>query len=38
MKNRTGLNGYVHDVSVDYYAVDISDVIDFHKYLMKIMI
>ena len=38
MKNKTGLNGYVHDVSVDCYAVDISDIIDFHEYLMKIMI
>ena len=31
----TGLNGYVYDVSVDYDAIAIKDVLDIHKYLMK---
>ena len=32
---KTGLNGYVYDVSVDYDAIAIKDVLDIHKYLMK---
>ena len=31
----TGLNGYVHDFSVDYNAIKTSDVLDIHKYFMK---
>ena len=31
----TGLNGFVHNFSVDYKAFDISDIINIHKYLMK---
>ena len=32
---RTGINGYVYDVSVDYDATDVHDIVDIHKYLMK---
>ena len=28
-------NGYIYDYSVDYYATDIDDINDIHKYLMK---
>ena len=31
----TGLNGYVYDFSVDYDAIAVDDIKDFHKYLMK---
>ena len=31
----TGLNGYVHDFSVDYDATSVDDIKDIHKYLMK---
>ena len=31
----TGLNGYVYDVSVDYDAIAVSDILHIHKYLMK---
>ena len=34
MKN-TGLNGCVYDFSVDYNAIVVDDILDFHKYLMK---
>ena len=32
---KTGLNGYVHDFSVDYDANPLDDILDIHKYLMK---
>ena len=32
---KTGLKGYVYDFSVDYDAIVVSDVVDIHKYLMK---
>ena len=32
---QTGLNGYVYDFSVDYIAIAIADILDIHKYLMK---
>ena len=32
---KTGLNGYVYDVSVDYDAIAVDDIINFHKYLME---
>lgn len=35
MKKKNGLNGYVCNFSVDYDTIDISDIIDIHKYLMK---
>ena len=31
----TGLNGYVHDFSVDYNAVVVDDIKDIQKHLMK---
>ena len=34
MKN-TGLNGYVHDFSVDYDFIANDKILDIHKYLMK---
>ena len=33
---KTGFNGYVYDISVDYYAIAVDDIVDIHKYLMKI--
>ena len=33
--NKTGLNGYVYDFSVDYDAIAIDDILDIHIYLMK---
>ena len=32
---KTGLNESVYDFSVDYNIIDISNIIDIHKYLMK---
>ena len=32
---KTGLNRCVYDFSVDYRTLDISNIIDIHKYLMK---
>ena len=32
---KTGLKSYVHDLSVDYDAFAVSDVLDIHKCLMK---
>ena len=34
MKN-TALNEYFYDFSVDYNTIDVSDIIDVHKSLMK---
>ena len=34
-KKQIGFNGYVYDFSVDYYATDVDDIKDMHKYLMK---
>ena len=31
----TGFNGYVYDFSVDYDAIEVDDIVDIHKYLMK---
>ena len=31
----TELNGYVYDFSVDYDTIDISDIVNIYKYLMK---
>ena len=35
MKKKTGLNGYVHDFSVDYDAIAVHHILDIHKYLME---
>ena len=32
---RTGFNGYVYDLSVNYDATSVDDIKDIHKYLMK---
>ena len=32
---KTGLTDYVYDFSVDYEAIDVDDIKDIHKYLMK---
>ena len=32
---KTELNGYVYDFSVDYKAIDVDDIKNIHKYLMK---
>ena len=32
---KKGFNGYVYDFSVDYDAIDVDDIVDIHKYLMK---
>ena len=32
---KTGLTGYVYDFSVDYNAIDVDDIKDIHKYLIK---
>ena len=32
---RTSFNGYVYNFSVDHDAIDVDDIKDFHKYLMK---
>ena len=37
-KKKTGLNGYISEFSVDYDIVDISNIINIYKYLMKNMI
>ena len=32
---RTGLSGYVYDISVDYDTIAVDGILDIHKYLMK---
>ena len=32
---KKGLKGYIKDFSVDYDDINISDIEDIHKYLMK---
>ena len=32
---KTGLHGYVHDVSVDYWSISNDKILDIHRYLMK---
>ena len=32
---KTGLNGHVYDLSVDYDAIAVDDVLDIQNYLMK---
>ena len=31
----TGLNGYVYDLSVDYDAIAVDNILDIHIYLME---
>ena len=35
---KTGFNGYVYDLSVDYDVIAVYHILDIHKYLMKQMI
>ena len=32
---KTGLYGYVYNFSVDYDNIDVADILDIHKYLIK---
>ena len=32
---KTGLKGYVYDFSTDYSAINVDNIKDIHKYLMK---
>ena len=32
---KTGLKGCVYDFSTDYDAIEVSDILDIHKYLME---
>ena len=32
---KTGLNGYIYDFSVDYWAIENDKILDIHNYLMK---
>ena len=32
---KTGLKGYVHDFSIDFDAIAVSDTLEIYKYLMK---
>ena len=32
---KTRFSGYVYDFSVDYDSIDVGDILDIHKYLMK---
>ena len=32
---KSGLNGYVYDISIDYDAIAFYDILDIHKYLIK---
>ena len=33
-QNKTGLNGYIYDFTVDYDATAVDDILDIDKYLM----
>ena len=32
---KTGFNGYIYDFSVDCDEINVDDILDIHKYLMK---
>ena len=34
-KKKTGFNGYIYDFSVDDNSIDVKEIKDIHKYLMK---
>ena len=34
---KTGFNGHIYDLSVDYDPIAVADILDIHKYLMKKM-
>ena len=33
--NKTGFNGYIYDFSVDYDSIDVDNIKDIHKYLIR---
>ena len=33
--NKDGLSGYAYDFSIDYNTIEVSDIIDNDKYLLK---
>ena len=35
---KAGLNGSVYDFSADYDAIAVDDILEIHKYVMKIII
>ena len=35
VKKKTGFSGYIYDFSVHYDTIDVDDIKDIHKYLMK---
>ena len=32
---KAGLDGYAYDFSVDCNTIDVSDIVDIHKYLVR---
>ena len=32
---KAGFNGYIYDFSIDYNTIDVNDIKDIHKCLMK---
>ena len=32
---KTGLYGYVYDLPIDYDSIDVDNILDIHKYLIK---
>ena len=32
---KAGFNGYIYDFSIGYDAINVDDILDIHKYLMK---
>ena len=32
---KTAFNGYIYDFSIDYDAMEVSDILDIHKYLTE---
>ena len=32
---KTGFTGYIYDFSADYSVIDVDDIKDIHKYLVK---
>ena len=34
-RNKDGLSGYAYDFSIDYNTIEVSDIIDNDKYLLK---
>ena len=32
---KTGFNGYIYDVSINYDAIAVDDILDIDKYLIK---